>query len=512
MSEMEESDVEVVALKSRKSGGSGSGGGYIYYGPKGHGAGSTLKALCCVFVIAVLFLAIGATTGYLIGFESAGSAIWRPLDPEPIPPLDAPDVEPFRPDTDPFAAFKRDGVRYGGDYGVNARRSRPRSRSLLSGDQAEWCGNRHCCHPMNGVADEVGLQCLDLGRDECCDLMAQDICDWNCDDDVANVREDHVVRPGRKRTKRCAGHSDMLGVGGDDEDINIVDDEGPPKDALDLKEQESFMAVDWCGDVTEDVLDDETAEDEIVHYGEHEQQSTMDSDSATRRLKVIGHDSRKWMEDTSYPQSEVGKLENWAYHNYMGWNQCSGVKVSKRHILTAGHCCHEGKGGDWKSGWEWMGGVATAWQLWWAPRYRVSSMVTFSNWINRDDLGSAWDICVMQLADSHNGFMGFGWHSGITSNWAFNLWGYPGDKDNNIKWGHDDCKADVAVETDTMQYTCDTAGGMSGSGLWLKRDPVVDSTVYCVHAAGGDSGNVCARITQSKFNALKDYIAANGGW
>ena len=126
----------------------------------------------------------------------------------PDAPVDIPEIEPFHPIDDHFASFKRDGVRYGADYGQNTITNVRASRSLLSDtDTDELCANRRCCHPTNGVSDEEGQQCWALTHSECCDMLAQDICDWNCDDNVPNVRKDHVVRPGRKRNKMCAGHS-----------------------------------------------------------------------------------------------------------------------------------------------------------------------------------------------------------------------------------------------------------------------------------------------------------------
>ena len=212
MSEMEESDIEASAYKSRRK------NGYTYYGPNGGGAGSTLKLLSCVFGIAVLFLVTGLMVGYYIRFDETTLNVWRPLAPvpmadapvpdAPVEPVDTPEIKPIKPIYDHFASFKRDGVRYGADYGQNTITNVRVSRSLLSDeDTDELCANRRCCHPTNGVSDEEGQQCYDLTQSECCDLLAQDICDWNCEEDVPNVRTDHEVRPGRRRNKMCVGHT-----------------------------------------------------------------------------------------------------------------------------------------------------------------------------------------------------------------------------------------------------------------------------------------------------------------
>lgn len=138
--------------------------------------GSTRNRYWCVFTLAIMTGA-GLSLGYYFGFHE-----------------------------DHFTVYKRNGIRYGADYGhVNAS-SLPMNDTMPQ----QWCADRRCCHPTNGVSDVMGELCWDLTQSECCELIAQDICDWNCDRNEPNVREDHVVRDGRKRNKLCDGHNDEL--------------------------------------------------------------------------------------------------------------------------------------------------------------------------------------------------------------------------------------------------------------------------------------------------------------
>jgi len=507
MSEMEESDPEAMNLKTKRK-----SNGYTYYGTEGDVVGSTLKLFCCIFTVAFLFLAAGLILGYHAGFREATSTLWHHFRANPIPdgPVNAPKDAPFRFVHDHFATFKRGGVRYGADYGHHTIHSVRATRSLLQteGNTTDLCGNRRCCHPTNGVSDAEGQQCWDLTRSECCDRMAQDICDWNCEEDVPNVREDHIVRDGRKRNKLCGGHSDRTGVFADVTLDEVVPDSGPPRNASELQARNGVMTQDECGDLFVNLIDDETAEYEMEHFGELGSEAlSAEDDQAVRRMQdlIFDSDSREDMMSTSYPQSEVGLVT-------MGEYLCSGTKISKKHVLTNGHCCFE-YGGSWIYNWVWYPGVTTKDEVDSSSGYSVGMATTFSAWINDQNWG--YDLCWLTLHSSYIGHLGFGWHTGITSSWQFNLWGYPTDKYTSdcssgecpIKWGHDDCTPNKGVETETLRYDCDIWYGMSGSGLWLSNN-----VVYCVHSFGSTYHNGCARITSDKFNTMYDHMLAGGGW
>jgi len=496
-----ETSIEVTAADPEKKEGS------IECSTNGRGVGSTLKRTCCVFIVSV-FLATALLTGYyIVDFE------------------------------DHFEVFKVNGVRYGADYGHNGTNS-----SLKETDHDQWCTDRRCCHPTNGVSDEVGQQCWDLTQSECCDLIAQDICDWNCDDDMPNDREDHVVRDGRKRNKLCGGHS--AGQGEFSEEIvldedSLFSDQGPPRSALDLQKRDGLSSEDECGDVFLSLLDDETAEFEMEHFGEiASEELAADDVEGSRRLQVIygviDSDSREAMESKLWPQDQIGLIKFESYNRdnkQYKTHICSGTKVTQKHILTAAHCCHSGvpsvrdqflgRSGDWYSNFRWYPGAVSMSDVSSSNEHYIAKKTVFTAWI--DYSNHDYDICWLHLSHSIHGHMGFGWSNEISTSWAFNVWGYPGDKWNKayqsnqaqIKWGHDDC-TQYAVLPNRMFSECDAGKAMSGAGLWLQSNNIV----YCVLSSyrwgyrclSVSQCNVCARITPDKFNTMYDNMARAGGW
>jgi len=513
MSEMEESDLEASALRPKGS------KGYTYYATDGVAASSSLKLLCSVFVGSFVFLATGLALGYYLGFEANTSSLWRPFGPDLAPdapedaPKDVPNDIPFRFVDEHFARFKRGGVRYGADYGhntINTVRASRASRALLSeADEDTLCENRRCCHPTNGVSDEEGQQCYDLGQSDCCDLIAQDICDWNCDEDVPNVNQDHVVRDGRMRNKLCGGYSEGEGVFEDvvfDDDA-LPDDEGPPLSAFDLQERDGLVSEDECGDVFVDLIDEETAEYEMAHFGEIASEALAGQDpDGRRRMVVIGDDSRESMGHSSWPQNQIGLI---LFSSGSSTHICSGTKVTQKHVVTAAHCCHSGTGGDWYSNWRWYPGAVTMSDVSSSNEYSVSYVTAFNGWINSKSFD--YDICWLHLSSTVAGYMGYGYNTGLSTSWTFDIWGYPGDKygGSQIKWGHDDCNPNNVYDNQ-FRYDCDTYGGMSGSGLWLDSNNIV----YGIHSYGSSSGgyNGCCRITSDKFNTMVDHMQSTGGW
>ena len=236
MSDTEATDIENISFKKQKN-------GYTYYGNSLNNTSSSFKLILVVFFISISFLLIGFGVGYYFGFDKlllSSSSSPRPIPDEYIPNEYIPDpyisddeennIGDIDVNIDPFKIFMHEGIRYGGDYGYDTinnpityyaeediqdtrrlleegeNNNNDNKRDLLKKKQ---CKNRRCCHPVNGISATEGKQCYNLNLDECCELEAKDICDWNCQRDVENVRKDHIVAPGHKRNKLCYGHSEQ---------------------------------------------------------------------------------------------------------------------------------------------------------------------------------------------------------------------------------------------------------------------------------------------------------------
>ena len=257
--------------------------------------------------------------------------------------------------------------------------------------------------------------------------------------------------------------------------------------------------------------DEEESESEPNENDSDDGDDSDDSDDSDdveqRRLVIIGRDDREVQRSRRYPQNNLGLI------TFDGGRICSGTKVSKKHILTAGHCCHSGgRSGSFFEGWKWYPGVLKKSEVKRRKSRHVLRARAFNAWIrsrNRD-----YDICWLTLSRSYNGFLGYGWSNRINKKTSFDFWGYPGDKFRSarrsglIKWGCKNCKPNKAVLTNQLHYTCDTVGGQSGSGLYQKNNKV-----YCVHTFGvRNSHNGCSRITKDKFTQMVNDMRAERGW
>lgn len=176
-----------------------------------------------------------------------------------------------------------------------------------------------------------------------------------------------------------------------------------------------------------------------------------------------------------------------------------------RTVITAGHCVFIHAPGTPRHGWvrsvEVMpgrNGATLPYGKVTVPRSGLRSVV---GWVNGPD--DEYDYAALILPTplgSTTGWFGFGNFSDSTlRSAAVNLSGYPGDKPSGTQWYH--WSSVTAVSARKVYYTLDTAGGQSGSAVYIIRDN--GRYAVGVHAYGGASSNSATRINKPVFDNLK---------
>ena len=204
---------------------------------------------------------------------------------------------------------------------------------------------------------------------------------------------------------------------------------------------------------------------------------------------------------------------------------CSGSVVDTHHILTAAHClygCLDGMNchGDDKLGWKKRNFVVTPGQSAGLKPFGTLkasaacipdefTKITPEQWRNSRREHDPWDIAMLILDASiieKTGSLGL---KGVTlqPGMAVTLASYPKDKKPRGTLWVTDCWIHT-VEGDLITHTCDSAGGSSGSPLYVYFE---DNTRYVVgvHVGSGSFGRIVLPNRAVRINkAKRDFIRA----
>jgi glutamyl endopeptidase len=181
----------------------------------------------------------------------------------------------------------------------------------------------------------------------------------------------------------------------------------------------------------------------------------------------------------------------------------TGWFIGPKTVVTAGHCVFIHAPGTARHGWvqsirvmPGRNGATLPYGSVTVPRANLRSVTGWT--VNGPD--QEYDYGAMVLPTelgNQTGWFGFANYSDDTLKpMTVNISGYPGDKPTGTQWYQSSPIA--ALGPRKVHYTIDTAGGQSGSAVYVIRDG--SRYGVAVHAYGGSSSNSGTRITKPVFD------------
>jgi V8-like Glu-specific endopeptidase len=213
---------------------------------------------------------------------------------------------------------------------------------------------------------------------------------------------------------------------------------------------------------------------------------------------VIGPDDRVMVSQTNaQPWRRICHLSITAQNGatFLG----TGFFIGPRTVATAGHCVYIRSHGGWASQIVVTPGRNAGQKPF--PSVTATTFRSVRGWTEsgKRECDYAAIILPRSFSNPALGAFGFGaWNDGQLTGARLNLAGYPGDKPPGTMWFHG--RVATGVSPRVITYDIDTAGGQSGSPVWVQRG---DSRVVVgIHTNGAAGGNSATRIVKPVFDNL----------
>lgn len=185
-------------------------------------------------------------------------------------------------------------------------------------------------------------------------------------------------------------------------------------------------------------------------------------------------------------------------------SRCTGWFISRRTVMTAGHCVYSHTGGGWAKQIEVIPGMNGAFRPFGSAVGTAFSSV--KGWTKKQKVTHDYGCIILPKAKplgKKTGWFGFAALSNSSlRNLLVNNSGYAGDKAFGTQWFN--AGRLTRVTSRRLEYMLDTFGGHSGSPTWRYRNG--KRHAVGVHAYGG-CPNKSTRINKAVFNNMKNWKA-----
>lgn len=208
--------------------------------------------------------------------------------------------------------------------------------------------------------------------------------------------------------------------------------------------------------------------------------------------KVLGIYPRTQITDArEFPYRVIGQLE-------IG---CTATLIGPKHIITAGHCVYSLRDEKFETDLQFFPGQTDRYkkpfgQIDWKKIFIPRQYVNFQD--------KSFDFAVIELAEAIGdkiGWSGFKAMQAVDQN-IIRLTGYPGDKSEGTMWT---VTCPSVLSERTIQYKCDTFGGMSGSGIFPMGQNLVEPSLTGIHTMGTVEYNSGVVLTESNFELVRAW-------
>lgn len=217
---------------------------------------------------------------------------------------------------------------------------------------------------------------------------------------------------------------------------------------------------------------------------------------------VIGPDNRVRVQNTTvFPWRAICGLRIQAANgqNFIG----TGWLISPRTVITAGHCVFLHDAGGWARSITVIPGLNGAARPF--GTHTSSTLRSVTGWTQSRNRNFDYGAIILPPGNrpgAQTGTFGFAARNdAFLKAAALNLSGYPGDKGGSQQWFH--AQKAKSVSERVITYEIDTAGGQSGSPVWVLQNGV--RTAVGIHTNGASSGNSATRIVAPVFNNLQNW-------